>query len=914
MPNHVIKRLIDNSPPLIIFFPVICFGIIAGNLLPFIQPCILWALFLIVFSAFCFVKIWMDTPCKCNVYGLSPLNKIYLIFYNKYGGLPAQSNNESLLKTSLYGDFHINTRDGTVITATNESSLKTRCYGDFHIKLFTNRYTISLLFFFFGFYAIQSLIFPSFPQNHISRYVDQGKYEIQGMVSSLPRKFHRKTRFNFQVYKLKGKDGALYSVKGGIQVSVYSPVSKFMYGDRLKFISEIKGLRNFSNPGGFDYVRYMNLKKMWGSCNVNGYNVKYMLDSRDSDNFRDILDSRATSFQVLAVCWINGFRERFEKLIFTTLNDPDAAAVLSALVTGKRAKISDSLKEGFSRSGASHILAISGTHLSIISVISFFVFNKFLSLFRPMLIRGWSMKGAAFLTLFPLMSYAFLSGFSPSTRRAVIMIVIFMTAYVIDRESDGFNSLAAAGLVILLFDPAAVFSVSFQLSFLAVFFILMGIKLIQKYQIHVKKNLFTRLTGFLFISICAITGTQPIVMHYFYIFTFCGILTNLIVIPFIGFGALPLGIFAFFLEPFFPDISILLIKTGGFILTPCIFTVMYISKMPYSWVECFKPDIFEISFYYIVFCVIFCLVYQFKKKHIKPALIAIGSLLAVLLIHEAMLVKSRFFNKKICCTALDVGQGSSTLIEMPRGVNFLVDGGGFSYFGNFDTGEHIVAPVLRKKRIYTLDFIILTHPEADHINGLVYILNHFKVKRIIKNCDARDTFAYMDFMNAAMENGAKIDLVSKINKNINSDGWEIQFFHPLQPCSSDNLDHTKGYNNNSVVFRLEFNRFSILFAGDIMADAESKLAESVGNALCSNVLIVPHHGSSTSSTTAFLDLVRPETALISCGWRNRFRFPHKEVTESLNKRGVDIYRTDLNGAITVCSGGSGYEVSTWRGD
>ena len=876
MPNHVIKRLIDNSPPLVTFFPVICFGIIAGNLLPFIQPCILWLLFLIVFSAFCFVKIRTDMPCKCNIYGLSPLNKIYLIFYNKHGGLPAQSNNESLLETSFCGDFHI--------------------------RLFINRYTISLFFFFFGFCAIQSLIFPSFPKNHISRYIDQGKYEIQGMVSSLPRGFHKKTRFDFQVYKLKEKDGALYSVKGGIQVNVYTPVSKFRYGDRLKFRSAIKGLRNFSNPGGFDYVRYMNLKKMWGSCNVNGYNVKY------------VLDSRATSFQVSAVCWINGFRERFEKLIFTTLDDPDAAAVLSALVTGKRAKISDSLKEGFSRSGASHILAISGTHLSIISVISFFVFNKFLSLFRPMLIRGWSMKGAAFLTLFPLMGYALLSGFSPSTRRAVIMIVIFMTAYVIDRESDGFNSLAAAGLVILLFDPAALFSISFQLSFVAVFFILMGIKLIQKYQIHVKKNLVTRLAGFLFISICAITGTQPIVMHYFHIFTFCGILTNLIVIPLVGFGALSLGIFAFFLEPFFPGISILLIKTAGFILTPCIFMVMYISKMPYSWVECFKPDILEISFYYIVFCVIFCFVSQFEKKHIKPALITIGSLLAVMLIHEAMLVKSRFFNKKICCTALDVGQGSSTLIEMPRGINFLVDGGGFSYFGNFDTGEHIVAPVLRKKRIYTLDCVILTHPEADHINGLVYILNHFKVKRIIKNCDARNTFAYIDFVNAAMENGVKIDLVNKINKKINSDGWEIQFLHPLTQCSENNFDDIKDYNNNSVVFKLTFNRFSILFTGDIMADAESKLAASVGNALCSNLLIVPHHGSSTSSTTAFLDLVRPETAFISCGWRNRFGFPHKEVTESLNKRGVDIYRTDLNGAITVCSGGSGYEVSTWRGD
>ena len=858
----MIKKILNNTPPLVPVFPVLCAGIAAGNLLPFIQPCILWGIFLIVFCAFCFVKIKMDKPFKRNMNDLSKKNKIYLFFY----------------------------------------------------KMLISRHKIFLFFFFFGFYSIQALIFPSFPQNHIFRYLDQGKYEIQGMVSSVPREFHKKTRFNFHIHTLKKKNELPCNVKGTVNVNVYTPLSTFRYGDRLKFRAAIKGLHNFANPGGFDYVRYMNLKKLWGNCNVNGYNVKYVLDSGESDNFGYILDSRSTSFKIASVRWINRFREKFEKLIFSTLKDPDAAAVLSALVTGNRAKISDYLRESFSHSGASHILAISGTHLSIIAGIYFFILNKFLSFFRPVLIRGWSRQGAAFLSLFPLMGYALLSGFSPSTRRAVIMIAIFMTAYVIDRESDSFNSLAAAGLAILIFDPAAIFSISFQLSFVAVFFILMGLKLIQRYRISVKKNFPTRLAGFVFISFCAIIGTQPIVMHYFHIISFCGILTNMIVIPLVGFGALPLGIFAFFLKPFLPDISILLIKTAGFILTPCISTIMYISRMPYSWIECFKPNLFEISFYYIVFCVIFCFIYQLGKKYTKLGLIIIGLLFTALAFHELMLINTRFFNKKLCCTALDVGQGSSTLVEMPQGVNFLIDGGGFSYFGNFDTGEHIIAPVLRQKRIHTLDCVILTHPEADHINGLVYILKHFKVKRIIKNCDTRETFAYIDFMNEAMEKGIKIDIVNKINKKINSDGWEIHFFHPSEPCLKNISGESKNYNNNSVVFKLTFKELSILFAGDIMADAESKIAASMGGTLCSDVLMIPHHGSSTSTTTAFLDLVQPKTALISCGWHNRFGFPHERVIESLKKRGVDTYRTDLNGAVKVCSSTIGYEVSTWRGD
>lgn len=766
----------------------------------------------------------------------------------------------------------------------------------------TIRFLLIFFFFCFGFNATHSIVFPTLPDNHVSHFSDQKKYHIHGMVLSAPLKMSRKTRFDFSVDKLRDDKGNLFDVTGKIRVSVYSPLSGFRYGDRLWVKGKIKLFRNFSNPGGFDYVRYMNLNGMWGSTNVNGYHVEF-----DAD-----LPKR--SLMLSAISLVNHLRENFEKRIYNILEDPDAAAVLSALVTGKKDKISSRLKTAFARSGASHILAISGTHLSIIATISFWFFNRLMSLFLPVLIRGWSRKLAALLTIFPLIGYALFSGFSPSTRRALIMIVIFMSAYVIERESNAMNSLAAAGLGILTFDPVSLFSVSFQLSFVAVFFILMGLRLISVHQVPIKKNVFTGLAGFVFISVCAITGTQPIVMYYFHLLSFSGVLSNLIVIPVVGFLVLPLGIAAFLMNALCQSLSFFFIQSAGFILKFCISMIFYISDIQYSWVETFTPDILEMACYYLFFYVIFRIALQIPKRNLAPELIVAGGLLTGLVVHETMLVKSRFFNKTVCCTALDVGQGSSTLVQLPGGLNFLVDGGGFSYFNNFDTGEHIIAPVLRQKRILTLEGVILTHPEADHINGLVYILKHFKVKQLIKNCDTRDTYAYRDLMNAAQERGVAISLVNEMNEKIGSDDWEFHFFHPFDSSCDYAIDAHPDYNNNSVVFKLIFKDVSILFPGDIMADTEAALVMSKKDALRSRVLVVPHHGSSTSTTRAFLDVVRPEIALISCGWQNRFGFPHESVLNALQRAGSEIYRTDLAGAVQICSDGSKFDISTCRGE
>ncbi len=671
---------------------------------------------------------------------------------------------------------------------------------------------------------------------------------------------------------------------------------KIRYGDEIQFTGKIKSIHNFNNPGGFDYQRYMKLKSVFGSAWVEMDKVEILPPGKNSGFFLSLIRS------------LEDFRDNFSLFIFKKIKNQNIAAVLSAIITGKKELIDKNLRREFSRAGASHILAISGLHLSIVAGLFFYVFNFLLSFSKPLLIRAWSRKGAAVLTLFPLIFYAVLSGFSPSTRRAFIMIVVFMFSFVAEKEADSLNSLALAGIVILLIDPGAVFSISFQLSFTAVLFIILGFYLIKKLNFKQNINLVTKFFFFILTSVFAIAGTQVLVMHYFNIISFAGVLTNILLIPAAGFGAIPLGLSALFIHPFSIHISGFLVKCAGVILYPCLVFIHRVAGFSFTWARTVTPDHLEIFCYYLFFAGIF-LLFDNKKK---AGLFCMISAMAVFSGNEVICIKRRFFNKNLYVTILDVGQGSSALIELPRGKRILVDGGGFSYFADFDTGEYIVAPFLWRKKIMDIDIVVLSHPESDHMNGLVYIFKNFKVKKFIKNCDTRKILAYKDLMKAVALNNSELEIISDKEKKIKISGACLDFFNPFIKCSNTDEPH-KNLNNNSVVFRLSFKKTSILFSGDIMEDAEKKLAFIKNKNLHSNVLISPHHGSSTSSSDFFLDKTAPQSVVISCGWHNRFHFPHLSVIKRYRKRKIKIFRTDLTGALEICSNGTELKFITAMG-
>lgn len=220
-------------------------------------------------------------------------------------------------------------------------------------------------------------------------------------------------------------------------------------------------------------------------------------------------------------------------------------------------------------------------------------------------------------------------------------------------------------------------------------------------------------------------------------------------------------------------------------------------------------------------------------------------------------------------------------------------------------GRNVVAPFLWKKGIRTLDAVILTHPDSDHMNGLVFILENFTVRELVKNTDTRSHESFDRILAACRRKQIPVFIPDCENRHRGWDRTRLEFFQ----CASvvPGLDA----NNNSLVFRLDLDQFSMLFPGDIMRKREQLLAGVPEKRLAARILLAPHHGSSTSSTPVFLDRIDPEAVVVSCGFNNPYRFPHPDVLERYMEKNLAVFRTDIHGAVTITSSGSGYAVSTY---
>jgi competence protein ComEC len=256
-------------------------------------------------------------------------------------------------------------------------------------------------------------------------------------------------------------------------------------------------------------------------------------------------------------------------------------------------------------------------------------------------------------------------------------------------------------------------------------------------------------------------------------------------------------------------------------------------------------------------------------------------------------------------TYIDVGQGNSALLELPGGHTALIDGGGFSDNNTFDMGARVIAPFLWRKKIRTVDTLVLSHPNSDHLNGLIFIAQHFNVKTIWTNSEARSTLGYRRFKKIIAQKHINLPDFPFMPRQKLINGVEFCFLYPAADFLAKKASQKwRTSNNNSVVLKVSFGDISFLFPGDIMAEAEKELVSLAGADLACDVLLVPHHGSRSSSSQPFLSKVQPDVAVISAGWRNRFRFPHSTVLDAYKRSGCRIFRTDRNGAIEIKTDGN----------
>jgi len=286
------------------------------------------------------------------------------------------------------------------------------------------------------------------------------------------------------------------------------------------------------------------------------------------------------------------------------------------------------------------------------------------------------------------------------------------------------------------------------------------------------------------------------------------------------------------------------------------------------------------------------------------------SLSAFLMVIAFGYLQSRW-HRYLDITLLSVGQGDSILVEFPGNIRMLIDGGP-AVEGRYDAGERIVAPFLWRKKIATVETLVLSHPNADHLNGLLFIARHFHVDTFWSNGEPGRSPAYEALTAILSQNGIQAVRLDRRSEPRYLNGVRFDVLYPPRGIlEKKGREGWRTANNNSLVLKASFGKTSILFTGDIEQRAERELAETSCDRLSSQVLLVPHHGSSSSSTAPFLACVDPRVAVVSAGWQNVFGFPHGDVVRTYSARNCRLLRTDRHGAITIVSDSKGIAIDTF---
>ena len=805
-----------------------------------------------------------------------------------------------------------------------------------------------LLFVALGYISIAPWANPRFPVNHLIHYVGPDRWDISGKIDGRPQQINNRTRFILRITSLD--DGRQkHAVSGKLRVTAAGELPDIAVGDRIRFNGRLRSVTNFKNPGAFDYRRYMAFKGIWVTAYVNGDRLSVIGKHQTSSLFQ----------------FISKVRDTYSDLIDKS-GHTEAQAVFKALIIGDRSQISRQTRQSFNRAGLGHLLAISGLHIGIVATVAFVFFQLLMVRIKLLLWRAWTRKAAAMLSLLPVLIYGAIAGYSPSTQRAVIMVAVFLLTFLFEKEQDPLNTLALAALLILTADPPSLYSISFQLSFTAVFAIIYGLSRVKKREAVPKTKFNTnrilrfkgKLVSFFLVSFFAICGSLPLVTYYFNQVSLVGLAANFVAVPLIGFVAIPLGIVALFILPLSLTSAFWFIKAGTVVLTLALDVVDFFADLPFAALKTVTPSLLEIGCFYIMGWALFNLRRpEPRMVHGSPSTAAgqiatasgddisaavqagrqrfhnfFGRLsfsgLSTATIARSVLVLisftlaldtcywlyQRFWHPNLRVTVIDVGHGSASLLELPGGHIILIDGGGFADNSTFNMGERVIAPLLWRKKIKTVDTLILSHPNSDHLNGLIYIADYFTVKNVWTNNETRDTVGYKKFMEVIKSKNILLPVFEKMTRNYRIKDVELNLLYPPPNfLTRKRIDNWRNTNNNSLVVKASMGSTSFLFPGDIQVEAEMELVQLAGSRLSSMVLIAPHHGSRTSNSDIFISKVNPAKVIFSSGRNNRFKLPNPEVLKRYRNQDCTIWRTDVNGAVMLSTDGHDLAVRAFDG-
>ena len=659
-----------------------------------------------------------------------------------------------------------------------------------------------------------------------------------------------------------------------------SELSRILYGRKISCTGSFEAFEGELNPGQFDANAYYKNEGYTG-----------ILDAKD---IRIVKEEESFSPDIYLHRLNLAISEKYKKI----LGDKNAGS-LSAMVLGDKRGLDEEIKELYQENSISHLLSISGLHISLLGGAVFLFLRRLKVSFSFPLITSSII----------LIIYGAFTGFSVSTSRAIVMMSVLFISFVIGKSYDLPSGLALAALILIVMNHRVIYQSGFLLSFFAVigiFYIMPELLYIFKVDIYHKKGIIKGLhllLASIISSISILLATLPIILNNFYEVSLTGIILNIIVIPLMSLVVIT-GLLGGFVALVSETMGSFLLGITHYILNLYTLFCRLGDRLTFLRLIIGKPDKWQIVLYYLILVIVFYFLalkrrenklrslknnlpegYNTSKRIVVTGLMTFTSFLIIA-------YKPREFSINM----LDIGQGDCFVVNDGNNDIYISDCGSTTVQ---NVGKTRLLPFLKSKGWGKVDTIFISHMDKDHVNGVNDLLKcaEITIGRIIISASYKS-----DKLNCAeLEELKELAKMRDIKLFYMKKGDEIVgkdiSFRCIYPTGEEDI---KDQNEASIVMRMDYKGLSMLFTGDIAGSTEEKIIEgSDKDILDCDILKVCHHGSKNSSTDDFLKKVSPKLYLISCGLMNRYGHPHRDALSRMTEEGGRILRTDHMGGTQI---------------
>lgn len=741
-------------------------------------------------------------------------------------------------------------------------------------------YNIFLFLFFlisFAFYTIR------LEQKYSQKYqcFEHKNVTVVGTIVSDIEEKEYKYVFHIKVKTINGN-----KTFQGDKLLVYIPKKDFEitlnYADSILFTGEFSKGNVARNYQGFDYQFYLKSKKNYGIVSVEQNTVRKI---------------KQNDLNVFAI-WNHKIEKTLEKRLQSNLPQKTANLEIGILL-GYSREIDSDIQKAFQDSNITHMLAVSGENTMYVILMISWIFRK----------KIFSNQGQKMISILMIWWFVKLTGSTLSVIRAGLTSIIYLAAGLFHRKADIITTISLATLLSILPNPFHIFDIGMQLSYAGTISILLFYQSFFKKSDQILQNWNTKklrkkVIQFFIENILLTFSANilifPLMMYHFNTISLTFLFSNFLIGPLVGIATI-MG-FAVIGCSIFPlSISKLLGKLLHLLLSVIIKAAEYFAKLKVSKIYIITPNFIEIMLIYAGIGIGFYLISskQEESENEKKNKKIVKYFLNVLCLYLLFCIVSNLIpSNQLQIHFVDVGQGDCCLMITPHHKKILVDGGGSMTPEIFDIGEKTLVPYLLDRRIKIIDYVIISHFDSDHIGGLFAVMEKLHVKKVIIPKQEEDSENYQKFQEITKKKNIKVLVVSQETQLQVEQGISIEFLWPdAQQIITENI-----LNNNSLVCKLNYQAFSVLFTGDIEMVAERAILQKYQSGLSklkATVLKVGHHGSKTSSTQELINAVKPKIALIGVGEKNKFGHPNTEVLGRLESCGAKIYRTDQMGEISI---------------